>query len=244
MTQRGRYAAATAVAVLGTLTVVGASVAVAGASVAATPANAPSTTRTFAGYLVSEPTTHIRTAKVTFVVPTITCVRSFSGVGPSVVIASTVVRHRYSDSGGGVAVACQNKIPTYLALPIVDGLNYNDHQVAISAGNKITLTVNYGSRTTVTLTNDTTHQVDTRTGAKSLGSAAYFGDSGVEVNHNGLGIDPFTQTSFSGATVNGRPIGSLSPVHDNWVDSKHVVLVSSGALSHNTDFTTTFRHSS
>lgn len=215
-----------------------------GAGVAWAHAATNSTSKTFAGYEVAETKTDIKTATVTFVVPTITCKKNFSGVGPSVVIASTIVNHHYSDSGGGIAVACQNQQPDYVALPIVDGTNYNDTNVPIAAGNKITVTVQYGHKTTVTLVNDTTHQVDKHTGKRSLGEDAYFGDSGIEINHHGLGLDPFTSTSFSAATVNNRPIGKESPQRYDWVDSNKVVLVSASAISSKTDFTTKFEHSS
>ncbi len=233
-----RYATAA-----GVVTALATMASVAGAAVATATSGTVTTSRTFAGYRVTEPKKHIRTATVKFVVPTITCYQNFSGVGPSVLIDSTVHNHRYSYSGGGIAVGCQNKQPTYIALPIVDSLNYDDTNVPIAAGDKITLTVKYGQNTTVTLVDDTTHQVDTRTGKRSLGVTAYFGDSGIEVNHHGVGLDPFTTTSFSGATVNGRPIGSQSPRRYKWVDSSHVALVTASTISHKDHFTTTFKRS-
>jgi len=201
------------------------------------------TSRTFAGYELTD-SKGIKAATVTFVVPTITCKKNYSGVGPSVVIASTVHHGTYSDSGGGVAVVCQNRQPNYVALPIVDGVNYNDGNVPIAPGDKVTLTVKYGGKTVVTLVDDTTHQVDQHTGKGSLGEAAYFGDNGVEINHQGVGIDPFTSTSFSAAELNGQPIGKQSAQRYEWVDNHHVVLVTASALSHKEDFTTTFHHSS
>jgi hypothetical protein len=215
-----------------------------GAGVALASATKTNTSRTFAGYSVVESKTHIHSASVTFVVPTITCKKDFSGVGPSVVIASTVHHNTFSDSGGGVAVACQNKQPEYVALPIVDATNYNDTNVPIAAGNKITLTVKYGSKTIVTLTDDTTHQVDKHTGKGSVGEDASFGDSGLEINHRGVGIDPFTTTQFSAATVNGKPIGKEAAERTEWVDSHHNVLVAASALKNKTAFRTTFKSSS
>lgn len=229
----GASAAATVAAILAALGGSGAAAAL------ATSASA-SGSRTFAGWEVAEPITHITSASVTFVVPTITCHQNFSGVGPAVVIASTVHNHTYSDSGGGIAVACQHLVPVYVALPIVNGFNYNDHNVPISAGDTVTVSVKYGSRTTVTLVDHTDHQRDVRSGKRSRGQDAYFGDSGIEINHHGVGLDPFTKTRFTAARVNGRPIGSLSPRHFRWVDSAHLTLVSASRLSHGTSFTTTF----
>ncbi len=202
---------------------------------------AKTTSRMFAGYQV---TTGIKGASFTFVVPTITCKQNFSGVGPSVLIDSSVKNNRYTYSGGGVGVACQNHQPQYVALPIVDGTNYNDRNVAISPGDKVTLSVKYGGKTVVTLVNDTTKQVDKHTGKGSNGVVAYFGDNGVEINHKGVGLDPFTATSFSGATINGRPIGKDSPQRTDWVDNKGAVLVATSALSNKDAFTTTFKRSS
>jgi hypothetical protein len=213
-----------------------------GAGVATAQAASVKTSSTFAGYEVTE-TKGIKTATITFVVPTITCKQNYSGVGPSVVIASTVHKNTYSYSGGAIAVACQNKQPVYVALPIVDGTNYNDRNVPIAAGDKITVTVKYGQKTAVTLVDDTTHQVDKHTGRKSLGESAYFGDSGLEINHKGVGLDPFTPTPFSAATVNGQPIGKASPQRYDWVDSHHNVLITASALTHKENFTTRFKRS-
>jgi len=205
---------------------------------------AVSTNRTFAGYEVSRPTSHISTATVTFVVPTITCKKNSSGVGPSILIQSTVNKHNvYSDSGGGIAVTCQNKQPHYLALPIVDGTNYNDNNVPIAAGDKITLDVKYAKTTQVTLTDDTTKQVDKHSGKASVGQTAFFGDSGVEVNHHGLGLDPFTTTAFSLAKIDGRPIGKDKPQRFEWVDNHKVVLITASPISHQDQFTTRFKNS-
>lgn len=203
----------------------------------------PLTSRTFAGYQVTVPKTHIQSATVTFVVPTITCHKNYSGVGPSILIDSTVVKNTYTYSGGGIAVVCENKQPNYVALPIVDGLNYNDTNVPIAAGNTVTVTVKYASKTIVTLTDDTTHQVDTHTGKRSVGLTASFGDSGIQVNHKGLGLDAFTTTQFSDAEINGRPFGGRTPLRYEWVDSHKVTLVTAGAITDKDDFTTSFKHS-
>jgi hypothetical protein len=215
----------------------------AGAAVAIISSGGVVSNRSFAGFEVVKPTKHITSASVTFVVPSITCHKDFSGVGPSVIIDSTVQNHHYSYSGGGVGVACQNLQPVYIALPIVDGVNYDDFNVPVSAGDKVTVSVRYGLNTKVTWTNDTTHEVDIHTGKRSRGAEAFFGDNGLAINHHGVGLDPFTRTSFGAARVNGHPIGGQSPQRYRWVDSNQVVLVSASALSHGAGFTTTFRHS-
>jgi hypothetical protein len=152
-------------AAAGAIAALVATASVAGAAGAIASSATVSSSHSLAGFKVAEPTKHITSATVTFVVPRITCHKNFSGVGPSVVIASTVTHHTYSDSGG-VAVACQNLQPVYVALPIVDDVNYNDHSIPVVAGDKVTVAVRYGTNTKVTWTNDTTHQVDIHTGKR------------------------------------------------------------------------------
>ena len=229
-------------AMVGAIAAVGASASVAAGAVAVASSGTVSTSHTFAGFKVAEPTRHITSASVTFVVPAITCHANFSGVGPSVLITSTVRHHRYSFSGGAVAVACQDNLPVYVALPVVDSNQYDDYGVPVAAGDRVTVAVRYGQTTKVTWTNDTTHQVDVHTGKRSRGEDAYFGDNGIAINHRNVGLDAFTKTSFSAAKVNGRAIGREAPVRYTWVNKSHVVLVTASKLSHRGDFTTTFRH--
>ena len=81
-----RFTELSAVAAAAAMTVLGGG----GAAGAATGSVAQSHSSIFAGYSVSKPTAHVKRVTATFVVPSITCHNSFSGVGPSVLVYSNV----------------------------------------------------------------------------------------------------------------------------------------------------------
>jgi hypothetical protein len=207
-------------------------------------ATTTATSRQFAGYQVTKAKTHIRSASVTFVIPSITCKKNFSGVGPSLLIASTVNKktNTYSASGGGVGVACQHHAPVYVAIPIVDGKDF-DEQPPLASGDIVTVTVRYGAQTVVTLDDSTAKQLFTERGRKSVGETASVGSSSIEINQHGLKLDPFTSTVFTDAKINGKSLGSEKPVRTTWVDSRHKVLVAAGKITKHSDFVTTFKAS-
>jgi hypothetical protein len=232
---RGRLIAAGTLLALGTAGLTA-------ASAASAPRAKTQTSSHFAGYTVTgSAKKHIRSAALSFDVPTITCHKHDSGVGPSLLLTSTVVKNTYSFSGGGIIVACENGTVQYLAVPVVDQDQKPDESMTITPGDKITVKVAYGAKTTVKLTDDTTKISDTVTGKKSVGGTAYFGDDGLQLNSKSIGVDAFTKTSFSGATVNGRAIGRQKPTHDTWVDRHKRVQVAASGLVHGNAFTTSFK---
>jgi Peptidase A4 family len=214
-----------------------------GANAASAPSAKSLTSRTFAGYAVTVAAgAHIKSAALTFDVPTISCHKHYSGVGPSLLITSTVARNTFTLTGAGISVACENGAVAYTALPVVVSVYKPDTSMTITPGDKITVKIAYGAKTKVTLTDDTTKASDTVTGKKTAGLSAYLGDTGLTINHKALGVDKFTKTSFSGAEVNGKTIADEKPARYNWVDNKKNVLVAPSALTHAGAFTTTFKH--
>lgn len=209
-------------------------------STAASAPQAARASRTFAGYEVSKPS-HIRTVTTTFVVPTITCKKSLSGVGPSIVVRTAAKRGASTDDIAAVGVACVRKSPRYESIIAVNGHAYNDLRFAARDRVVATMTVR-PSRTSVTLHDLTSGAHKTRTGAGRLGSVAYLGDEGLIVNSKHTGLDPFTRTSFTGSQVNGR---SLAAQHAVPFERKRgsTVQISVGRLRTGGDFVLTFRHS-
>jgi hypothetical protein len=217
-------------------------VGLAGTSGASAPRSKAMTSKSFAGYAVfGTAKKHIKSAELTFDVPKITCHKHYSGVGPSLLLTSTVVKEHYSLTGAGISVACEDGSILYTALPVVVSDYKPDTAMTITPGDKITVKVTYGAKTTVKLTDDTTKASDTVTGKKTVGQTAYLGDSGLTINNKALGVDQFTKTAFSGASVNGKALGKWKPTRYSWVDKK-VVLVAASALKHANAFTTTFKH--
>jgi hypothetical protein len=168
-------------------------------------------------------------------------------VGPALLIQSVgnPRTNAHSESGGGVGVACEDKKPIYNAIVEVVNHSYDDNLHPLAAGDKIRVTVTYGAtKTTVTVRDITAKRSFTRSGRHTVGEVAFFGDTSVELDQRGIGLDPFTPTHFSGAKVNGRWIVKQKPVRTNWVNRKGVVLVAASKLTSSDTFTTTFKHRS
>jgi hypothetical protein len=199
----------------------------------------------FAGYQVARPTTHVSSAAATFTVPTITCRKNLSGVGPAVLVNSTVntKKNSFTFSGGGVGAGCENKVAVYQAILVVNGTNYDDSEVPVSAGDTVTISVSMTpAKTIVTLIDLTSKSGKTRTGKGKTGASVRIGGSALEINKHLVGLDPFTRISVTNAKVNGKSLSSQRPVRLTWTRGK-TTLVVAGALSAGKDFPVTFKNS-
>jgi hypothetical protein len=215
-----------------------------GAAVAASGSVSQAHSSIFAGYAVSKPTAHVKHVTASFVVPTITCESSFSGVGPSVLVYSKVnpVTGKHLTSGAGLGIACENGNPLYESVIIVNGKATND--VTLQPGDVVDVDVHVvPTGTTVTVFDDTTSMQKTRTGAGHTAVQSFIGDNNVVVDGvSGTKLDPFTSTEITDVRVNGNSLGSQSPVRYQWV-RQGTTLVSTGGLVGGTAFTMTYRHS-
>lgn len=197
----------------------------------------------FAGYAVSKVGLPIREVTATFVVPTITCESSFSGVGPSVLIYSNVNARTgsHTTSGAGVGVACEDGGAFYESVILVNNHAFND--LTLHAGDTVEVTVRVVPKGTAVTTKDVTTSLSkTRNGAGRSGVQTFVGDNSVVVDGQSGGLDPFTPTQVSDVSVNARPIGSDSPFQFQWVRQGRT-LVSASPLQGGNHFTLTFRQS-
>jgi hypothetical protein len=223
------------------MTVVATALSVAGGAVAAP--GAKQTNTTFAGYLVSKPTGHVKSATATFVVPTITCKKNASGVGPAVLVQSAPNKKNVTTFlGGGIGVGCEHKQAVYESIIVVGGNSTND--LTLAAGDHVTVSVKAVKRKTKVVLDDTTsggHK--TRTGKGMVGATAFIGDSSLEIDNVGVGLDPFTKIPVTGALVNGKSLKAEHAARVTWV-RHHTVLVTPSALhGGGKNFTLTFKHS-
>jgi hypothetical protein len=213
------------------------------------PSVAKSASTTFAGYQVDKPATHIKTAAETFTVPSITCKKNFSGVGPAVLVQSTVNKktNTFTVSGGGVGVACQHKQPVYVAILEAKSTTLDDF--TLSPGDVATVTVRMTKRkTTVKLVDATSGEHKAFSKGGSTGQTASLGASSLQIEKKGVGLDPFSKISITNATVNGKPIGSQHPTRFTWTSKptkqgKSHPLVAAGPLKAKKKFSITFKHS-
>jgi hypothetical protein len=196
----------------------------------------------FAGYQVTKTKGKITAASTSFVVPTITCKKAFSGVGPSVLVQTKVdAKGGVTQSGAGVGVACDNQQPLYTAVVIVNGVEDNDYTV--TPGDVIIASVRITAASTSVDIKDTTSGADkTASGTGSVGAIALIGDSAIDFGSASVGIDPFTKTAFSAATVNNKPIGRLGAVAVQRTHGKQVQIAVS-RLFKKQNFALTFKNS-
>jgi hypothetical protein len=211
-------------------------------SAAASSRVAPKASRTFAGYQVSKPKTHVTSATTTFVVPAITCKKGFSGVGPSVVVQTAVNKHNsYANEVAAVGVGCVNKKAEYESIIGIGSHSFNDFPFA--AGDVVVVSVKLTkSKTTVTIDDRTSGRHKTRTGPGGIGAIAYIGDQGLEINNKKTGLDPFTKTAFTNAEVNGRSLAAEKAVAFERKRGE-TLQIGVSKLSKGKNFTLTFEHS-
>jgi hypothetical protein len=197
----------------------------------------------FAGYAVSNPGHSVREVTATFVVPTITCENSFSGVGPSVLVYSNVNARTGSHitSGAGVGVACEDGGPFYESVMIVNDKAFND--LELNAGDTVQVTVQVmPGGTQVTLDDVTSGVTKTRRGRGQNAVQTFVGDNSVVVDGQSGNLDPFSASQVTDVKVNSRPLGSQHPFRFQWVRQRKT-LVTASPLTGGEDFTLTFRSS-
>jgi hypothetical protein len=202
------------------------------------------TNHTFAGYDVEAPKTHIKSATDTFVIPSITCKKNYSGVGPAVIINSTVDKktNTYSSSGAGVGVACQHKQPVYQSIIEVDSHFYDD-QPLLAAGDRVTINALMSKKKVVVTLDDVTSNTTFTHSAKGvLGASVVLGSATLVINKHSVGLDPFNKIKITDAKVNGKSLKAEKAVKVTWVHKKHV-LVTASKLHQGTAFTLTFKRS-
>jgi hypothetical protein len=204
------------------------------------------TNTSFAGYQISKPTTHIKSASASFVVPTITCKKNSSGVGPALVVQSTVNKKNiFTQSGAGVGAGCQHHVAEYQSIIVVDSSSSND--LTLTPGDRISVSLSMNkSKTKVTFDDLTSKQTKTRVGKGSIGATGLVGASSLEINGVGVGLDPFTKFSATGVEFNGKPLASEKPTQLTWVrghGKKQKTLVAPGAITKKKDFSLTFKNS-
>lgn len=212
-------------------------------AVAASESVAKAHSAIFAGYSVSKPTAHVKHVTATFVVPTITCQSSFSGVGPSVLVYSDVnpKTQAHITSGAGLGVACENGNPIYESVAIVNDKAYND--LMLQAGDTVEVSVRVTPAATTVSIHDTTGGLaKTRTGHGHTAVQTWIGDNNVVVDGMSGRLDPFTPTAVSNVLVNAHPLGSEHPTRYQWV-RKGTTLVATSGLVDGEDFSLTFEHS-
>jgi hypothetical protein len=214
-----------------------------GTSSLASAAVTPKRSGIFAGYAVSAPSIRIKHVTATFVVPTITCQDTFSGVGPSVLVYSNVNPRTgaHGTSGAGIGVACSDGGPLYESVILINDHAYND--LSLSAGDTVDVSVQVvPAGTKVTIDDVTSGATKTRVGQGRSAVQTFIGDNSVVVDGESGKLDPFTTTQVSDALINSRRIGALSPYRFQWVKEGHT-LVSASALQSGEDFTLTYRAS-
>lgn len=199
------------------------------------------TQKTFAGYELSKPKAGVWTASASFVIPSITCKKHESGIGPAVIVDTMPNKKNiYLTDIAAVAVSCVNNQPKYVTINQVEN-NYDNKYTNLQAGDTVDLSITASKKTTkVTVDDVTQKESETRTGKPDPGENASIGAAGLEINKHSVGIDPFGTLTIKDALINGKTLKAEKAVQ---YDLKFkTTLVDSSKLHHGDDFTDTFVH--
>src|SRR5581483_9592778 len=133
---------------------------------------------TLAGYSISG-TKHLTSASETFVVPTITCKKNESGVGPAVLLGVQKKVNKQETTvttGAGVGVGCENKTPIYQTIIAMNSVQTQEFD--LSPGDTVTVTVKITkSKSKVKVDDKTSKEHKTLSGAgQKKMTYAEFGD--------------------------------------------------------------------
>jgi hypothetical protein len=195
----------------------------------------------FAGYQTPVPVGSA-SAVARFKVPRLRCTSAYRGITP---VAGLDVGLGVSYSSASAFVGCSHGKALYFPVMVINEKQINFTGTPLHAGNLIVLvTVVTVKRTTVTVTDLSTHVTWKRTGTGAHPSRAFVGDSiWVPPHQLQLGVPDFRTLVFTRCAVNGKALG-------RWHPAKYqrtllgIVQISTGALtSGGTEFPTYFRHS-
>lgn len=229
--------------VLAGLAVMGASVVAMGAT-----AGAATVTRTpgEAGYVASS-ATHVTTFAMGLTVPTVTCPSGSDDVVASTVVLLDPVSGDKVEAGS--EVACTGGTADYedgFAQVTDNAGTAASTSVPVGAGTHLQFTVTQSaSKGTVGIvvddtTSHTSHKATAPlapafTSISVLTSVSAPGDTGVAVP-----LPAFTAVTFGTVTVDGSPLGTLTPTEDELYDGQ-TLLVAASAVSAAGSFTVTFK---
>jgi hypothetical protein len=175
-------------------------------------------------------------AKVTFKVPTITC--------PSVDAAYVPGAFADGPDGGfgeaAVVTWCHNGQLLYYAQTVINN-GAPSELFTVAPGDSVTASISETvGGTLITVTDHTSGATQTVTGpgggVTSAWVGAWAGNDGSQID-----VPAFKPDSFTGASIGGKPLGSVNPVEMEMV-SGSVVRVEPGAITSGNAFNMLFKH--
>ncbi len=136
--------------------------------------------------------------------------------------------------GAGLIVACQHNVATYRLATEVAGSENNT--AIVTPGDVIYVLVHVGSRkSSVVVTDLTSHQTATQAGAGSKPSYVSIGTAAIRQSGAQFGVDAFSRVKFTDVVINGRTLARWKPfaVERYRVEShKQVIEIRPSAIAH------------
>ena len=190
----------------------------------------------YAGYEV-DPTAGSPVA-VSFVVPTLACPSNrYFGTIPGVLAGGIAYL------GAGVALECYGGKPHYTAVSFYNG-PFDDLGPVVHPGDSISVSVSDDSSSSeADLSDVTTGAFGVNTYPGFSMSYADVGDDSEYNYYTPLGVPSFGSVAFTGATVGGKKLGSLSPAGESMGDGTTTLVQTSAIGSDKTSFTTSYQRS-
>jgi hypothetical protein len=192
-------------------------------------------TNHFAGYEASVAATQVASA---FVVPTISCTDTYSGIVPFAALNNFTTNEF---SAAGVSAQCLKGTPTYQAYTeINDAIEYSSQ--VVNPGDTIDVSVQASSTSTTAKVTDVTNGSASTSTQSGPGGGGTF--TSASVGAGGVGTPknpspPFGSIAFSGSKVNGEGLNVAGPAYRyEWFTKKVLIVATSLLTSNGTAFTT------
>jgi hypothetical protein len=205
-------------------------------------ANAPTRTRTFAGYQTAVTAGSATVVTASFTLPTLSCTTATRAIAPDAGVAVS----RTEASVALVITGCVNGKPRYFPGVITNGRG-TVSSTSFAAGDVIELTTKVSTnRSKVEVTDVTTGVTDKRRGVGASARFAWIGDDPAVNGRTGalLHVPDFGKLTFKNCLIDGTALGSLHPHAFQRVNSRGTVQISTGGFfPGGTAFSTHFKHS-
>jgi hypothetical protein len=202
--------------------------------------NAPTRTRTFAGYQTAVTAGSATVVTASFTLPTLSCTTATRAIAPDAGVATS----RNKASIAFVITGCVKGKSVYFPGVMTNGKG-TVSSTSFAAGDVIDLTTKVSTnRTKVEVTDVTTGVTEKRRGVGASARVAWIGDDPAVNGRTLLHVPDFGKLTFKNCLIDGTALGGLHPHAFQRVNSRGTVQISTGGFfPGGTAFSTHFKHS-
>jgi hypothetical protein len=202
--------------------------------------NAPTRTRTFAGYQTAVTAGSATVVTTSYTLPTLSCTTATRAIAPDAGVATSNNRATVAL----VITACVNGKARYFPGAITNGRG-SVSSTSFAAGDVIDLTTKVSTnRTKAEVTDVTTGVTVKRRGVGASARFAWIGDDPAVNGRTLLHVPDFGKLTFKNCLIDGTALGGLHPHAFQRVNSRGTVQIRTGGFfPGGTAFSTHFMHS-